>query len=81
MLDLSIENHLPDCLIRKLKNVSGNINEAIRGNFRPFFFYKKILHIKKCTKCKQVTSIQMFLYAQKALKSKLATFTHKWHKK
>ena len=29
------------------------------------------------TKCKQTTFIQMFLYAQKALKSKQATFTHK----
>ena len=45
------------------------------------FFYKKNLSIKKYPKCKQATSIQMFLYAQKALKSKQATFTHKWHKK
>ena len=46
MLDLYIENHLPDCLIRKLKNVSSNINEAIRGNFRLFFLQKNFTHKK-----------------------------------
>ena len=35
----------------------------------------------KSTKCKQATFIQIFSYAQKALKSKQATFTHKCHKK
>ena len=29
------------------------------------------------TKCKQATFIQMFLHAQKTLKKKQATFTHK----
>ena len=46
------------------------------GEFQAIF-YKKILHTKKCIKCKQATFIQMILYAQNPLKSKQATFTHK----
>ena len=42
------------------------------------FTHKKSI---KSTKCKQATFIQMFLYAQKTLKNRQATFTHKQHKK
>ena len=59
--------------------ISSNTNEVIRDNFRPSFT-KRFYTQKKSTKtikCKQATFIQMFLYAQKALKNKRATFTHK----
>ena len=51
---------------------SSYVKEVIRGNIS-LFFYKKILH----RKCKEATFIQMLLYAQKALKSKQATFANK----
>ena len=49
------------------------------GIISDLFLQKDFTHKKsiKSTKCKQATFIQMFLYAQKALKSKQATFTHK----
>ena len=48
------------------------IKKRLLGATSVFFFKKKILH----RKCKEATFIQMFLYAQKALKSKQATFAH-----
>ena len=56
------------------------MNEAIRGNFRLFFFFQKNFTHKKAYKM-QKSIFYPDVYAQKALKSKQATFTHKWHKK
>ena len=50
------------------------------GIISGLFLQKDFTYIKKRTKCKQATFIQIFLYVQKALKRKQATFTHKYIK-
>ena len=46
-----------------------------------FFLQRNFTHKKAYKMQTKATSMQIFLYAQKALKSKQATFTHKCHKK
>ena len=79
-----ISKHIPSGFsmpaISSFRSIENIINEVLRRNFRPFyFFYEEILHTKKHKK--QISDFHSDIFIRlKSIKSKQMTFTHKKHK-